>query len=123
MTDVWDMKLSVPAITDMWEFDRVSGDARHGHATPKPVAMMERVMRSSLPAGDICYEPFAGSGSTLMGAQRTGRKCYTMELTPVYCDVIVKRWEAFTGKKATLSGYDGTFEDLQQERLDANTSA
>ena len=123
MTDVWKMELSVPAITDMWEFDRVSGDARHGHATPKPVAMMERVMKSSLPSGGICYEPFAGSGSTLMGAQRTRRKCYTMELTPVYCDVIVKRWEAFTGEKATLSGYDGTFEDLQQEREHANSSA
>lgn len=91
-------------MTDVWDFDRVKGDERHGHATPKPVAMMERVMKSSLPKGGICYEPFAGSGSTLMGAERTGRKCYTMELTPEYCDTVVARWEAHTGKKAKRHG-------------------
>ena len=87
---------------DVWEFSRVTGEERHGHATPKPVAMMERVMKSSLPPGGLCVEPFGGSGSTLMGAERTGRACYSMELNPVYCDVIVKRWEDFTGKKAIL---------------------
>ena len=87
---------------DVWEFSRVTGEERHGHATPKPVAMMERIMKSSLPPGWLCVEPFGGSGSTLMGAERTGRACYSMELNPVYCDVIVKRWEDFTGKKAIL---------------------
>ena len=87
---------------DVWEFGRVTGEERHGHATPKPVAMMERVMLSSLPKGGLCVEPFGGSGSTLMGAEKTGRACYSMELNPVYCDVIVKRWEDFTGKKAML---------------------
>jgi DNA modification methylase len=65
------------------------------------VAMMERVMKSSLPKGGLCVEPFGGSGSTLMGAEKTGRICYTMELQPVYVDVIIKRWEDFTGKIAT----------------------
>lgn len=88
---------------DVWEFSRVTGDERHGHATPKPVEMMERVMKSSLPSGGLCVEPFGGSGSTLMGAEKTNRICYTMELDPRYCDVIVKRWEDFTGKKAVLS--------------------
>ena len=87
---------------DVWEFSRVNGVERHGHATPKPVAMMERIMKSSLPIGGLCVEPFGGTGSTLMGAEKTGRVCYSMELNPVYCDVIVKRWEAFTGKKAVL---------------------
>ena len=87
---------------DVWEFGRVTGEERHGHATPKPVAMMERVMLSSLPKGGLCVEPFGGSGSTLMGAERTGRVCYAMELTPAYVDVIVKRWQQFTGKTATL---------------------
>ena len=87
---------------DVWEFGRVTGEERHGHATPKPVAMMERVMLSSLPKGGFCVEPFGGSGSTLMGAERTGRVCYAMELTPAYVDVIVKRWQQFTGKTATL---------------------
>ena len=87
---------------DTWEFSRVHGDERHGHATPKPVDMMERVMNSSCPYGEIVVEPFIGSGATLIGAEKTGRKCYGMELDPKYCDVVVKRWEAFTGKKAEL---------------------
>jgi len=89
-------------MTDVWDFSRVTGEERHGHATPKPVAMMERVMLSSLPKGGLCVEPFGGSGSTLMGAERTGRVCYAMELNPVYCDVIVQRWQQFTGKLAVL---------------------
>lgn len=87
---------------DVWEFARVTGEERHGHATPKPVAMMKRVMLSSLPKAGLCVEPFGGSGSTLIGAEQTGRVCYAMELSPVYCDVIVKRWQDFTGKTATL---------------------
>jgi len=85
---------------DVWEFSRVTGEERHGHATPKPVAMMQRVMKSSLPPGGICAEPFGGSGSTLIGAETTGRVCYSMELKPDYCDVIVRRWQQFTGKRA-----------------------
>ena len=90
------------AMRDVWEFSRVNGEERHGHATPKPVAMMQRVMLSSLPKGGLCVEPFGGSGSTLMGAERTDRVCYAMELTPAYVDVIVKRWQDFTGKIAVL---------------------
>ena len=97
---------------DVWEFSRVTGEERHGHATPKPVAMMERVMLSSLPKGGLCVEPFGGSGSTLMGAERTGRVCYAMELNPVYCDVIVKRWQEFTSKHATLETTGQTFAEV-----------
>ena len=89
-------------MTDVWRFDRVKGTDRHGHATPKPVEMMERVMKSSAPSGAVTIEPFLGSGSTLIAAEKTGRTCYGMELDPKYCDVIVKRWEDFTGKKAEL---------------------
>jgi DNA modification methylase len=85
---------------DVWEFERVTGEDRHGHATPKPVAMAVRVMYSSLPEGGLCVEPFGGTGSTLIAAEQSGRICYTMELSPQYCDVIVKRWEEFTGQKA-----------------------
>ena len=88
-------------MTEVWEFERVQGEERHGHATPKPVQMMERVMKSSAPENAIVVEPFLGSGSTLISAEKTKRKCYGMELDPKYCDVIVKRWEDFTGKKAT----------------------
>ena len=57
---------------DVWEFDRVVGDERHDHATPKPVAMMQRVMKSSLPLGGLCVEPFGGSGATLWEPLRVG---------------------------------------------------
>ncbi len=93
-------------MTDVWSFPRVTGAERHGHATPKPVAMMARVMLTSVPEGGLCVEPFGGSGSTLMAAEQTGRKCYTMELSPAYCDVIVQRWEKMTGGKATLEASD-----------------
>jgi DNA modification methylase len=100
---------------DVWEFGSVANKERHGHATPKPVAMMERVMNSSLPKGGLCVEPFGGSGSTLMGAEKTGRMCYTMELQPKYCDVIVKRWQDFTGKQATLEATGQTFDEVASE--------
>jgi hypothetical protein len=104
---------------DVWEFERVVGDERHGHATPKPVAMMERVMRASLPEGGLCVEPFGGSGSTLMGAEKTGRVCYAMELQGQYVDVIVRRWQAFTGRDAILEATGQTFDELNRERTRA----
>jgi len=51
---------------------------------------------------DLVYDPFLGSGTTLIAAEQLGRKCYGIEISPQYCDVIVKRWETFTGKKAQL---------------------
>ncbi len=101
---------------DVWEFPRVVGEDRHGHATPKPVAMMARVMHSSAPVGGLVVEPFGGSGSTLVGAESTGRTCYTVELDPRYVDVIVRRWQEFTGQKATLEGDGRTFAEIQAER-------
>ena len=101
---------------DVWEFSRVTGDERHGHATPKPVAMMERVMKSSLRKGDLVVEPFGGSGSTLIGAEKTGRVCYSMEMQPVYVDVIINRWQNFTGKEAVHIESGKTFNELKAER-------
>jgi DNA modification methylase len=89
-------------MTDVWILKAVGKEDRHGHATPKPIELMARVIKSSLPKGGLCYEPFAGSGSTLIGAEQTGRVCYTMELTPEYCDIILTRWEKLTGQKAEL---------------------
>lgn len=105
------------AMRDVWEFPRVVGEERHGHATPKPVAMMERVMLSSLPREGLAVEPFGGSGSTLMGAETTGRVCYTMEMQPVYVDVIVRRWQNFTGKQAVLESAGRSFSSIEGDRL------
>ena len=85
---------------DVWEFPRVTGEERHGHATPKPVAMMERAIKSACPPGGLMAEPFGGTGSTLIGAHTTGRVCYLMEISPHYCDVIVRRWQDYTGQVA-----------------------
>lgn len=102
-------------LRDVWEFPRVTGEERHGHATPKPVAMMERCMVSALPEDGICAEPFGGTGATLIGCEKTGRVCYTMELKPNYCDVIVRRWQEFTGQAATLEGDGRTFDEVAAE--------
>lgn len=88
------------AMADVWEFPPVRGGERMGHDTPKPVELMERVMRSSLPAGGVCAEPFGGSGSTLLAAERTDRVCYCMELAPRWADTIVTRWQDATGLEA-----------------------
>ena len=102
-------------MTDVWQFPRVQGEDRHGHATPKPVDMMRRVMKSSADSGGLVVEPFGGSGATLAGAEATGRRCFTMELLPQWVDVIVKRWQDYTGKDATHE--DGrTFAQVAEER-------
>lgn len=100
---------------DVWTYSRVGGEERHGHATPKPVDMMVRIMMSSLPRGGLCVEPFGGSGSTLIGAERAGRVCYTMELQPQYVDVIVKRWQKETGRRARLESTGEMFDDLAKK--------
>jgi DNA modification methylase len=80
----------------------VTGEERHGHATPKPLEMMARAIKSSTQDGGLLVEPFLGSGTTLIAAEQLGRKCYGMEISPQYCDVIVKRWENLTGKQAVI---------------------
>jgi hypothetical protein len=84
-------------MTDVWSYPRVSGEERYGHATPKPVEMISRIIKSSAPDKTILGEPFGGSGSTLIAAHQTGRTCYTMELDPHYCDIICKRFQQATG--------------------------
>jgi len=83
----------------VWRFDK---ERVEGHTTPKPVALIERALENSSKGGDIVSDFFGGSGSTLIACEKTGRHARLMELDPKYCDVIVKRWEDFTGKKAEL---------------------
>jgi len=106
--------------TTVWEYAKPSKSELH--PTMKPVELVENAVANSTKPQQIVYDSFLGSGTTLIAAEQLGRKCYGLEITPIYCDVIIKRWEAFTGKKATLSGYDGTIEQLQREREHANTS-
>jgi len=87
--------------SDVWECKRPKRSELH--PTTKPVELIERAVLNSSNAGTVVFEPFGGSGSTLIACEKTGRKARLMELDPKYCDVIVKRWEDFTGQKAVLS--------------------
>lgn len=103
-------------MNDVWHFPRVVGEDRHGHATPKPVAMIARAIKSSLPRGAICLEPFSGSGTTLIACEQMGRICYTVEITPQYVDVAVRRWQELTGHAATLDADGRSFAEVEKTR-------
>ena len=82
-------------------------DGKTIHYTQKPVECMARPIRNHGSNDDDVYDPFLGSGTTLIAAEQLGRKCYGMEISPAYCDVIVQRWEKLTGKTATLEVKNG----------------
>ncbi len=87
--------------TDVWEVKKVNPQVMV-HLTEKPVELAVRAIQYSSARGQSVLDLFGGSGSTLMGAEQTERKAFLMEIDPPYCDVIVERWEKFTGKKAVL---------------------
>ena len=83
----------------------------------KPVELVERALHNSSKTKDIVLDAFGGSGSTMIACEKTGRRARLIELEPKYADVIVKRWQEFTGKKATLAATGQGFEELEKERL------
>lgn len=89
---------------------------RVGHGTQKPIECMKRPILNHTKRGEAVYDPFLGSGTTLIAADLTGRVCFGLELDPKYVDVIVQRWENQTGKAATLDGHRCTFEQAKQGR-------
>jgi len=82
----------------------------------KPVSLVERAIRNSSRKGDLVFDPFGGSGTTLIAAEKTGRHASLIELDPKYVDVIVRRWQQFTGREAQLSETGQSFEDIELER-------
>ncbi len=86
------------------------------HPTMKPVELVERAIRNSSKSRDTVLDPFAGSGSTLIACERTGRRARLIELEPKYCDVIIRRFEEFSGKRAVLEGDGRGFSELAVER-------
>ena len=88
--------------TTVWDIPKPM-KSETGHSTQKPVECMRRPIHNNSLVGDSIYEPFSGSGTTLIAAEETGRICYAMELNPLYVDIAVTRWENFTGKKAELT--------------------
>lgn len=101
--------------SDVWFVNKpVKNDL---HPTMKPVELVERAIHNSSKTKDIVLDAFGGSGSTMIACEKTGRRARLIELDPKYVDVIVKRWEDFTGKKATLADGGQSFEDLKRKRL------
>ena len=78
----------------------------------KPVALVERAIRNSSKSRDIVLDPFGGSGSTLIACEKTGRQARLVELDPKYCDVIVQRWQAFSGGTAVLNCGGQSFDNI-----------
>lgn len=100
--------------TTILEFDK---PARNGeHPTMKPVALFEYQLLNNTKGGDIVLDSFGGSGTTLIAAEKNGRVARLMELDPKYCDVIVTRWQAFTGKHAHLESDGRSFTEVMGER-------
>ena len=85
---------------DIWEFQRTLKNDLH--PTMKPIPLIENAIENSSQSGMIVIDLFLGSGSTLIACEKTGRQCFGMEIDPKYCDVIIKRWEDFTGNKAEI---------------------
>ena len=86
-----------------------SPDVATVHGTQKPVECMRRPIVNNSSPSQAVYEPFAGSGTTLIAAETEGRACYAAELSPAYVDVAVLRWQAFTGQQAVLAGDGASF--------------
>ncbi len=87
------------------------------HPTVKPVAMLEDALLDLTDRGAIVFDPFLGSGSMLMAAERAGRRCRGVELDPLYVDVVLRRFEAVTGQKAVLQATSETFDMVRERRL------
>lgn len=105
---VWEIQGMNPAGRN-----RSSGNEKTGHGTQKPVECMARPMLNHAPR--LVYDPFLGSGTTLIAAEQTGRRCFAAELMPVYVDMAVRRWQYYTGNKAVLES-DGTLFDALTPR-------
>lgn len=90
------------------------------HPTMKPVELIERAVRNSSQRGDLVLDPFAGAGSTVIACEKTRRKARLIEIEPRYCDVIVRRWQEFTGKEATLESTGGTLAVTSEARGDGD---
>jgi DNA modification methylase len=83
------------------------------HPTQKPLELMRRPIVNHTKRGEWIYDPFLGSGTTLMAAERAGRLCCGLELDPKYVDVIIGRWQDATGKEARLEGAGTTFQEVR----------
>jgi len=99
--------------SDVWDIDRPK--VSDLHPTTKPIELVERAINNSSSPNDVVLDLFLGSGSTLIASEKTGRVCYGMELDPKYADVIIKRWQDFTGKDAIHEELGKTYNELSND--------
>jgi DNA modification methylase len=104
--------------TTLWQISSRAQDSDTVHGTQKPVECMRRPIVNNSSPGQAVYEPFSGSGTTLIAAEIEGRCCHAIELSPAYVDVAVRRWQAFTGLDATHQGDGRTFAAVAVARGD-----
>ena len=102
--------------TTLWQIASTGQDAETTHGTQKPVECMKRPIENNSSPGQAVYEPFSGSGTTIIAAEITGRACHAIELMPQYVDVAVERWQAFTGETAKLEADGRPFAEVSAER-------
>ena len=101
--------------TTVWDIDKPR-KSETGHSTQKPVECMKRPIENNSSPGQAVYEPFSGSGTTIIAGEMTGRSIHAIELSPAYVDVAIKRWQDFTGQQATRESDGVAFADLAAER-------
>jgi DNA modification methylase len=106
--------------TTIWEIAHAKSET--GHGTEKPVECMKRPIENNSSPGQAVYDPFCGSGTTIIAAEITGRICHGIELSPIYVDVAIKRWQAFTGQVATLQATQESFAELSASRTGNSSS-
>jgi DNA modification methylase len=107
--------------TTLWQIDKPK-KSDTGHSTQKPVECMKRPIENNSSPGQAVYEPFSGSGTTIIAGEMTGRAVHAIELSPAYVDVAVTRWQNFTGKTAMLETTGRTFAETGAERARAKTA-
>lgn len=108
--------------TSVWTI-KAREDGGHGHGTQKPVECMRRPIVNNSSPGQAVYEPFSGSGTTIIAGEMTGRHVYAIELNPAYVDVAVKRWQTFSGKQATHAETGLTFDEMDTKRYNPKADA
>lgn len=95
------------AQSNVWQISReIKREEQGNHPTPKPIELIAKALKNSSKQDDVILDVFGGSGSTLIACEQLNRKCYMCELEPKYIDVIIDRWEKFTGEKAVLLNAD-----------------
>jgi DNA modification methylase len=102
--------------TTLWQIKSKDQDAETIHGTQKPVECMRRPMLNNSSIGQVVYEPFSGSGTTIIAAETCGRQCYAIELDPSYVDVAITRWQMFTNEEAVLHNDGRSFSEVAHDR-------